>query len=347
LKVPRFRRHGLRRPAAAVALSLAVVACGQTGEPAGEPAAEPAEPGQAPASAEQVPGRLIEVDGEPEGIVVTSTGVVAVALRGPDRLALVDLDTERVTEVPTSSAARHLTLASPSGPVVAPLEASDEVVLVDPSTGDVVGQFSGIEDGPHDAAVHPSGLISVTDELGGGLYVLDPRSNDVQRIDSSPQPGGVAPVGDLAVSVDVTGRGVRVFDVREARQVAEAQVGTGLTHVVSLDGGRVAMADTDGGRLIVAAITPELEDVVEVPVDGRPYGLAFDEERARLYVTLSERNEMLVYDTGRIDEGPLGTVPTVGQANSVAVEPGDGRVVIAGRSQGALQVLPPDALPGS
>jgi DNA-binding beta-propeller fold protein YncE len=107
------------------------------------------------------------------------------------------------------------------------------------------------------------------------------------------------------------------------------------------------MADTDGGRLIVAAITPELEDVVEVPVDGRPYGLAFDEERARLYVTLSERNEMLVYDTGRIDEGPLGTVPTVGQANSVAVEPGDGRVVIVGRSQGALQVLPPDALPGS
>jgi len=343
----RFRRHGLRRPAAAVALSLAVVACGQTGEPAAEPAAEPAEPGQAPATAEQIPGRLIEIDGEPEGIVVTSTGVVAVALRGPDRLALVDLDTERVTEVPMSSAARHLTLASPSGPVVAPLEASDEVVLVDPSTGDGVGQFSGIEDGPHDAAVHPSGLISVTDELGGGLYVLDPRSNDVQRIDSSPQPGGVAPVGDLAVSVDVTGRGVRVFDVREARQVAEAQVGTGLTHVVSLDGGRVAMADTDGGRLIVAAITPELEDVVEVPVDGRPYGLAFDEERARLYVTLSERNEMLVYDTGRIDEGPLGTVPTVGQANSVAVEPRGGRVVIAGRSQGALQVLPPDALPGS
>ena len=219
--MPRFRRHGLRRPAAAVALSLAVVACGQTGEPADEPAAEPAEPGQAPSSAEQVPGRLIEIDGEPEGIVVTSTGVVAVALRGPDRLALVDLDTERVTEVPTSSAARHLTLASPSGPVVAPLEASDEVVLVDPSTGDVVGQFSGIEDGPHDAAVHPSGLISVTDELGGGLYVLDPRSNDVRRIDSSPQPGGVASVGDLPCLADVEDAHAATGDVDRDRQVAD------------------------------------------------------------------------------------------------------------------------------
>jgi hypothetical protein len=334
--------HRCLRPAAVVLLSLALVACGRDDGPI---AGDAAEPGQAPASAQAAPGRVLPLDGRPEGIVVTSTGVAAVALRKPDRLSLVDLASGSATEVPLASSARHLTLATPTGPVVAPLERADEVVLVDPSTGEVLEQFPGLPNGPHDAAVHPSGLISVTDEHGGGLYVLDPTSGDVQRLASSRQPGGVAPVGDLAVSIDVTGQGVRVFDVTELRQVAQEQVGTRLTHVVALDGDRVAIADTDGDRLIVASITPQVEDVVELEVEGEPYGLAFDEARSRLYVTLTDRNEMLVYDTDRLDAGPLGAVPTVGQANTVAVQPGGDLVVVAGKAQGALQVLGPADLP--
>lgn len=292
-----------------------------------------------------MPGRVLPLEGRPEGIVVTSTGVAAVALRGPDRLALVDLGSGEVTDVPLASSARHLTLVSPTGPVVAPLERADEVVLIDPTTGELVERFRDLTNGPHDAAVHPSGRISVTDEHGSGLYVLDPRSGDVQRLDSSRQPGGVAPVGELAVSVDVTGQGVRVFDVAQLEQVAQQEIGTRLTHAVGLDGDRVAIADTDGDRLIVVSVTPQIEDVVELQVEGEPYGLAFDAERSRLYVTLTDRNEMLVYDTDRLDDGPVGTVPTVGQANTVAVQPGSGIVVVAGRAQGALQVLGHTDLP--
>ena len=330
------------RPAAAVLLSLALVACGQDEGPI---AGDAAEPGQAPASAPAAPGRVLPLEGRPEGIVVTTTGVAAVALRGPDRLALVDLDSGEVTDVPLASSARHLTLVSPTGPVVAPLERADEVVLVDPTSGELVERFPDLPNGPHDAAVHPNGLISVTDEHGSGLYVLDPRSGDVQRLDSSRQPGGVAPIGELAVSVDVTGQGVRVFDVDQLEQVAQEQLGTRLTHAIALDQSRVAIADTDGDRLLVVSVTPQVEDVVELPVEGEPYGLAFDAERSRLYVTVTDRNEMLVYDTDRFEDGPLGTVPTVGQANTVAVQPGSGHVVVAGRSQGALQVLGPADLP--
>ena len=334
-----------RRPAAAVLLSLALVSCGgQDGPIAGDAA----EPGEAPVSAQAVPGRVLPLEGRPEGIVVTSTGVAAVALRGPDRLALVDLGSGAVVEeVPLASAARHLTLAAPTGPVVAPLERADEVVLVDPSTGELVERFPDLPNGPHDAAVHPSGVISVTDEHGSGLYVLDPPSGDVQRLDSSRQPGGVAAVGDLAVSVDVTGQGVRVFDVAQLEQVAQEQLGTRLTHAVALDGDRVAIADTDGDRLFVVSVTPQIEEVVELSTEGEPYGLAFDRERSRLYVTLTDRNAMLVYDTDRLEDGPLGTVPTVGQANTVAVQPGSGLVVVAGRAQGALQLLSAADLPAA
>jgi DNA-binding beta-propeller fold protein YncE len=229
--------------------------------------------------------------------------------------------------------------------VVAPLERADEVMLIDPATGELIERFRDLPNGPHDAAVHPSGRISVTDEHGSGLYVLDPRSGDVQRLDSSRQPGGVAPVGELAVSVDVTGQGVRVFDVAQLEQVAQQEIGTRLTHAVRLDEDRVAIADTDGDRLIVVSVTPQIEDVIELQVEGEPYGLAFDAERSRLYVTLTDRNEMLVFDTDRLDDGPVGTVPTVGQANTVAVQPGSGLVVVAGRAQGALQVLGHTDLP--
>lgn len=336
-----MRHPRLRPAAAALALALSVAGCADSGGPLGGPA----EPGRAPASNADAAGRLLPLAGQPEGIVVTRAGVAAVALRDPDVLALVDLDTGRVDEVALAAPARHLSLAGPDGPVVASLEPADTVVLVDPATRRVVEQFRDLSDGPHDAAVHPSGLISVTDELGGGLYVLDPRTGRAQRIDSTPQPGGVAPVGEFAVSVDVVGRGVRVFDVQDREQVAQAQLGTGLTHVVAIDGDRVAMADTDGERLLVATITPQVRDVVEVRTQGRPYGLAFDASLSRLYVTLSDRNQMLVYDTARLEAGPVGRVPTVGQANTVAVEPDGNRVVVAGRSQQALQVLGPGDLP--
>lgn len=146
--------------------------------------------------------------------------------------------------------------------------------------------------------------------------------------------------------VDVVGEGARVYDVREPEEVASADVGTGLTHLVALSDDRVAIADTDGDRLFVAAVRPGLEDVVELAVEGRPYGLAADPERERLYVTRTERNELLVYDTSELtgDARPLQVVPTVQQANTVAVDPRTGAVVVAGRTQRLLQVLTQDEL---
>ena len=61
-----------QRPAAAVFLSFALVACSRDDGPIAGDAAEPAE---APASAQAVPGRVLPLEGRPEGIVVTSTGV--------------------------------------------------------------------------------------------------------------------------------------------------------------------------------------------------------------------------------------------------------------------------------
>lgn len=334
------------RPLAAAALLVLLTACGGTDA---LPPRSAAEPGEAPVREGDVPGRLLPLDGEPEGIVVSAEGIAVVALRGPDALALVDLDTgEEVRRVTTPSAARHLSLAAPDGPVLVPLEGTDELLLLDPATGEVVERLDDLPRNPHDAARHPDGTVSVTDEFGGGMYFVRP-GGEVVRLDSTRQPGGVAAVGDLAVMVDVVGEGVRVYDVREPAEVASADLGEGLTHLVALGDDRVAIADTDGDRLIVAVVRPRLEDVVELTVEGRPYGLAVDEQRQRLYVTRTEDNELLVFDTTTLTAGaePLAVLPTVAQANTLAVDRRTGAVVVAGRAQGVLQVLSPDDLDGT
>jgi DNA-binding beta-propeller fold protein YncE len=83
--------------------------------------------------------------------------------------------------------------------------------------------------------------------------------------------------------------------------------------------------------------------VRRVHLAGRPYGIAIDRRRERLWITLTARNavvELPAHGRPRI----LRRFPTVRQPNTVAVDELTGRVFVAGRSDGTLQLLdPPDA----
>ncbi|MDQ3642817.1 MAG: YncE family protein, partial [Actinomycetota bacterium] len=110
--------------------------------------------------------------GAPEGVVADSvSGVVAVALRNPSRLALIDTRTAQVTRVvPVPGAARHLQLVAPGGPVIVPGEDTDVVARVDLRTGEVQAQTK-VGRQPHDAAA-VDGRLYVADELGGTTTVV-------------------------------------------------------------------------------------------------------------------------------------------------------------------------------
>jgi len=72
-------------------------------------------------------------------------------------------------------------------------------------------------------------------------------------------------------------------------------------------------------------------------VEGAPYGIAHDVRRGRLWVTLTATNRVAEVTDRRL----LRSFPTVRQPNSVAVNPGDGRVFVASRADGTLQLLDP------
>jgi YD repeat-containing protein len=313
---------------------------------AATPAAEPATAG---APAAPPAGKVVPIGNAPEGIVVGTSGIGAVAVRNPDGVALIDGGTDGVRQtVSTPGAARHLSLAGPDGPVLVPLESSDELLELNLADGRVDWTAAGVGRQPHDAAQTVGGTIVVTNEVGGGVVFV--RGGAVlAALPAGPvQPGGVAAVGSHAAVADVQGNGVWVYDGPARRQVTQRPVGVKLTHAVALSGDLAAFADTDGGAVFIERVGPQLSQIGKIDAPGKPYGLAYDAARRRLYVTLTASNLMRQIDVSDAAKPRiLGDVPTVQQPNSVAVDPRSGNVLVTGSDpDGAsgLQILTPDLL---
>ncbi|KAA0024182.1 hypothetical protein [Antrihabitans cavernicola] len=337
------------REAAVVALLVLVAGCGSDSESA-PPKTPAAEPGKAPVVTDALPGRVVRVGDAPEGIVIGTSGIAAVGVRNPDGVALVDAATGAVRQtVRTQGAPRHLALAGPDGPLLVPLEGSNELLDVDLATGKVIATVGGVGHQPHDVAQTSDGTRVVTNELGGGMVFV--RNNAVASSvpPGPPQPGGVAAVGPYAAVADVQGNGVFVYDGAAGKEVAHAPVGKKLTHIVTMVDRTVAVADTDGGAVFVESVTPDVRQVARIDAPGNPYGLAYNARRGLLLVTLTATNMLRVIDVSNPSVPKiLGDLPTVRQPNSVAVEPNTGNVLVTGSDPGgdsSLQIIDVNELP--
>jgi DNA-binding beta-propeller fold protein YncE len=304
-----------------------------------EPAASPA-PRATPA------GRVVRLPGAPEGIVADpKTGLVAVGLRGrtlssrrDDVVALLDGRTGRIKRrVHVSAAPRHLQLAGPGGPVLAPTEDGNALQQISLPGGRVTTTRVGRE--PHDATA-AVGRLFVGDELADTVSVIE-KGKELRRIPAPVQPGGLAGTARGAVGVvGVRGRQFEVFDGRSLRPVGRIGAGVGPTHVVAEPEGCFYIADTQGDAVLLVHLSPKLEQYRRINVPGTPYGIAIDPNRDRLWVTQTRLNQMVEYAVNGRRPKLLQTLPTVRQPNTVAVNSTSGRVYVTGRAD-QLQILDP------
>jgi DNA-binding beta-propeller fold protein YncE len=345
-------------PVCALAIGLLVAGCSSvigprppTTTPVPDRTATPAaEPATAGTPAVPPSGKVVPLGNAPEGIVVGTSGIGAVAVRNPDGVELIDASTGAVRQtVRTVGAARHLSLAGPDGPVLMPLEGSNELCELTLGDGRVTSTVAGVGRQPHDAVRTAGGTIVVTNERGGGVVFVRDGAVLASLPAGPVQPGGVAAVGDYAAVADVQGNGVWVYDGTTRRQLAQGPVGVRLTHAVAISDDLAAFADTDGGAILVERVEPQLSQVARIDAPGKPYGLAFDAARRRLYVTLTATNSMRLIDVSdAMQPRILGDVPTVQQPNSVAVDPRSGDVLVTGSDpDGAsgLQIVTAAELP--
>ena len=324
------------RRLSALAPALVLLAgCGGSGDGL-TPAAEPF---KSPPLTTKPAGRVLSIGHKPEGLAADPrTRLLAVGLTNPDLLALVDMDTLRVVRrVPLGGAPRHLRLAAPGGPVLVPSESSDELIEVSLPAGRRRATDVGRQ--PHDA-VAAAERIFVADEGGDTLSVVE-GGRRVARRPAPVQPGGVAATGagDRVAVVGVSERALELYDVPRLRSLGKIDVGIGPTHVVTLRR-RFFVVDTRGDGVLEVQFEPTLRIHRRTAVRHAPYAIAADSRRRRLWVTQTETNRVAELTDRRV----LRSFPTVRQPNSVAVDPVSGRVFVASRKDGTLQVIEPPPL---
>jgi DNA-binding beta-propeller fold protein YncE len=327
---------GARIAAVLLPLTLALAGCSSSG-PAAEPSPEgAAEPADSPALTVEPAGTVVPLDPDAEGMVFDPvTGLLAVAVRDPDRLVLTDRDGTAVRTVPLPGHARHLQLAAPGGPVLVPAEDADALVEVALPGGETTVTPVGTY--PHDAARGAGGQVLVGDEKGGTLSLVD-GGRVTRTLTSQQQPGGIAVVGDTAGVVDVGSFTLTSYDVPAGELLGVVAAGEGPTHLVADSRGRFLVADTRGDAVLTFSADPP-EQVAALPLAGTPYGLAYDGTDQVLWVTLTATNEVAALSTAGSELTEVARFPTVRQPNTVAVDPGSGRVYVGSRATGELQLI--------
>ena len=301
------------------------------------------EPAVSPPLEEKPVGEVVALRSGPEGVVADpETGLVAVGLRNPNQLALVDGDSgEVVRKVELSGYARHLGLAGPGGPVLVPAELVDRLIQVGLPGGKILDETQ-VGNFPHNVAAAPDGRIFVASEAASTASVIE--NGEVIKVIKTPlNPGGIAVTkGGLLSIVGVKGLALEVYDEDTLDSVGIIDAGAGPTHVVAGSDDRFYVADTRGDALLVYDTHPELELAARVPLPGgAPYGIALDPGRDELWVTLTAENRLMQFALDDDKPREVANYPTVRQPNSVAVNPASGRVFVAGRTGAELQLLDP------
>ncbi len=297
-----------------------------------------AEPAHSPKLREMPTGKLLAVGNRPEGLVVDPLNrLLAVALRDPDRLALLDLGSGRVVDrVPLPASARHLSLARPGGPVLVPAERADKLVRVFLPGGRKTAVAVGAH--PHDAAT-AAGVDFVADEFGDSVSVV--RGNRTAGTLEAPvQPGGIVAAGRYIALIAVRERVLATYEAKTRRLLGALDAGEGPTHIVAC-GERAFVADTEGEKILEFRIGPSTRLIGSTDSPGAPYGIAADCARQNLWVTATARNSAVAYRMTRPGLRRLAEFPTVRQPNSIAVDPRSGEAFVSASLGNVVQRIVP------
>jgi DNA-binding beta-propeller fold protein YncE len=300
------------------------------------------EPAEAPPLEEEPAGKVVEVGPAPEGIAADpETGLVAVALRNPNELALVDGESgETLRRVELPESARHLDLAAPGGPVLVPAEGSDSLVQVGLPEGEITSE-TPVGDFPHGAAAAPGGRIFVVNEMASTASIVE-DGRAIEKIETALKPGGVAVTDDGLVGViGVRGLTLEIFEADTLESLGRIDAGEGPTHVKAGPENRFYVTDTRGDAVLIYSARPNPKQLDRVSLPGSPYGIAIDPRRNQLWVTLTAEQRVVQFALEGRTLREIARYPTVRQPNTVAVEAASGRVFVTGKTDGQLQILEP------
>jgi len=304
----------------------------------------PTQPSRSPAPSTTPAGRVVRIGAAAEGVAVDPrSGIVAVGVRHPDGIDLVDGRTGALVRRLGVPAPRHVALAAAGGPFLAAAEHADRLIEVGVPDGRVLARLPTARF-PHDA-LQIGGLTFVADQLAGGIDVIA-GALGLRHVSGPQVPTSLAATAGRLAVVDAATHELVVDDLVTGVQVSRLPAGVGPTHAVADRDGRVYVLDTATGRLLGFSLLDRPAQEVSVDLGGHPYGVAIDRRRERLWITDPSTDRLVGLALSGVSPRPFVSLPTVRQPNSVAVDEASGRVFVAGRASGQLELVDPPAGPG-
>ncbi|WNV86500.1 hypothetical protein [Umezawaea sp. Da 62-37] len=322
------------RRLAAVLLTGAVVVggCARSEEPSDplQVAAtlESATPSPSPDQATAPAGTVLPLSGKATAVVFTG-GVLAVAVESPPSVQLFSLPDATPRTVALPAPAARLVVAGDR--IEAAVPTGDVVVSISPA--DATSTSKPFDGGPADVAV-----------LGDKTLVAERDAHSIRvgdrEVGPVTSPDQVLVVGGHVVVLDRLRSAVFDLDAAAGTLGAGLRAGDGATNAVTDRFDRVLVTDTRGGELLAFTANPLIMRQ-RYPVPGGPYGLAYDPRTDLAWVTLTEKNEVVAYHVAGGEPVEEFRFPTVRQPDSVAVDPGSGRVFVASADGQGIQVISP------
>lgn len=330
-------RPAVRATAVAVGLAVALVAgCSSDTDLEKLPTREPATALTSPAVTTTPAGTVQQLGTGIDALAAApGTDVVAALVDEGTRLLLTGsaADSEpRPVQLPRDAVT---VLPGPDGQVLAP--AAGAVLRVDVYSGAVTEV--PVDGDATAVAVLPDGRWAVG-TAGGTTYILDPTSGSVEStITGLVSVDALAAAGDDVAALDRHQSSITELNLSEERLRMALRAGDGATQMVSDPFGRVMVTDTEDDELLVYTLdTLVLRQ--RYPTGLGVYGVAYDEARDLVWVTLTGSNEVVGYDLSTGIPREKRRYATVRQPDSVSVDSDDAVLVIGSATGDGLQRIP-------
>ncbi len=169
----------------------------------------------------------------------------------------------------------------------------------------------------------------------GVAYTLDADLTVAATADAFARVDALAAQGDVAVVLDRGQTSVTAL-TPDGSPAQALRAGMGATSIAADSMGRVLVADTRGGQLLVFSVDPLIQRQ-SYPVGGAPYGIAGS--RSLVWVSLTEENTVVGYDLGTGTPVEKIRYPTVRQPNTLAYDDASGTLYVVSGSGAGVQVI--------
>ena len=339
--MPQHTHRGTKRGLAAGLLALTIVAGGCSKSPIDvtPPTIEPARAAPSPPPATAPAGQVLPLAGSPQSAAVDgATGSLVVFTPSGDAA----VPRAVLTVFGPNREPRTVTLP---GPATAVADDGRGRVYAATRGGyftvDLAGGTSTTTtvEGRHDTdftaiARRTDGRMELGSADGTAVTLADDntvtgRAGDFARVDA------IVTHGDTAVVLDRSQTSVTELNTDGSRGLA-LRAGLGATTMAADPMGRVLVADTRGGQLLVYGVDPLILRQA-YPVEGSPYGVAGSQ--TLVWVSLTAVNIVVGYDLATGIPVEKVRYPTVQQPNALAYDEQSGTLYVVSGSGAGVQVI--------